>query len=303
MAQYKLNAPHGTAYRGVWNTAIIDMAEAAQWATDLATKQEKGYSLDGMNVGDVANALRNGDTSLVAESDRYMEAFADMTFNACKEHTIAAVSGGAVNVGAHLSGTPLSMRRRERLISPMGPLTVFIDGSGSGNNTTSDLSKRGAALLGLIRMLAAVRPVNLYMACGGSFATPGGFNSHWGSNLCASVFTRINTAQLDLSRDGFAIAHPAFCRSFVFKACKDIPTRMRGATLQRDDGTLGWELGGIESYRKNGLTAFCTAIGCDQEESVFFTPMYGTEVLGDPVKWIKDMMVRYGGQSAYAMES
>ena len=303
MAQYKLNAPHGTAYRGTWNTAIIDMAEAAQWAADLHTKQEVGYKFDGMNVGDVANALRNGDKRHVADSDRYMEAFADMTFNGRTSETINAVTGGAVNVGAHLAGTPLSMRRRQRIIAPMGPLTIFIDGSGSGNNTTRDLSKRGAALLGLIRMLAAVRPVHLYMACGGSFATSGGFNSAWGSNLCASVFTRIDTAHMDLSRDGFAIANPAFCRSFIFKACKDIPTRMRGATLLRDDGTLGWELGGIESYRKNGLTAFCTAIGCDQDQSVFFTPMYGSEVLGDPVKWIKDMMVRYGGQSAYAMEN
>lgn len=305
MAQYNLDVKHDVpGYHGRWNTAIIDMAEATQWAHDLHTKQVRGQylTMDGMDAGDVAKALRDGDTSMVALSERYLSAFENMTFNGLKEQTVAAVAGGAVNVGAHLAGTPLSMRRRQRLIQPMGALNIFIDGSGSAGNNSTDLGKRGAALLGLIRMLTAIRPVNLYMACGGDFNEPG--TAYGARHICATVFVQINTAAMDLSRDGFAIAHPAFCRAFIFRACKDIPFRKQGQTVPQDSGYLGWELGGIESYRRHGLNAFCKAVDCDPEQSVFFTPMYATDpVLKDPVQWIKDMLIRYGGQSAYQMEN
>lgn len=305
MAQFNLDVNHGIAgYRGQWNTAVVDLEEAAQWAKDIHEKQQhSGYLMDGMNAGGVHRALRDGDLKMAKQSEAFLEAFQDMTFNGRSSRTIAAVSGGAPNVAAHLAGTPMAMRRRERVIAPMGKLTVFIDGSGSAGNTTEDLTARGVALLGLVRMLTAVRPVEVYMACGGWFRDPSG-GSYGNTMISGSVFVRLNAATMDLSRDGFAMAHPAFCRAFMFRACKDIPFRKRGATAPRDDGALGWELGGVEVYRHHGLSAFCNALGCDQSQSIFFTPMYLDDpAVVNPAQWIKDMMIKYGGQSAFDMDA
>lgn len=305
MALYNIKADHGTPYTGHWNNAIVDLDEATQWCKDLYTKQDPGGKIDGCDTGDIYRALYEGNTSLVEASDKFMEAFNDMAFNGRAMRTIADVAGGAVNVAAHLAGTPLAMRRRQRQIAPLGELNIFVDGSGSAGNDTESLTARGCALLGLVRMLAAIRPVNLYMACGGSFSNPEDAGWH-GRQICASVIVRLNATTMDLSRDGFALAHPGFCRAFLFKACKDIPYRKRGVTLGHDRGDLGWELGGIEPYRTHGLTAFCKAVGCAKEQSVFFTPMYhgeDQELQKNPAQWIKNMMVKYGAQSAFDMEA
>jgi hypothetical protein len=291
------NVAHGVpSYAaGKWNVAITDMEDAARWIDELRAScptygSPHSYGVDGMTPERISNAIRHGDLEMAEASNGFMEAFADMSFNGRKAKIVPAVSGGAPNVAAYLAGSPMAMRRRERVMSDMGALTVFVDGSSSGDVGTEPLKRRGAALLGLVRMLQTVRQVDVYIVGGG--VTSDGRTS--GKSLTCSVFVKINSAVLDLSRDGFAVAHPAFTRSFLYRASQSLdPIGM--------PGVLGWEFGGVGTYRQHGLRAFCNALGCDPSQSVFFTPPHSDDpVIDDPIKWIKDMLVRFGGDNVEA---
>jgi hypothetical protein len=293
--RYLIDTPHGIArYRGKWNVAITDMSGAAQWAQDCANAGGADWAADGMTAGAVARAIREGDMEMAQASEKYMEAFESLSFTGRKARTVAAVCGGAANVAAHLAGSPLAMRRRERIMSDMGTLTVFIDGSSSGDVGTDALKRRGAALLGLVRMLTAVRPVELYIVGGGMYGVP---TRQEPARPSGSVFVRIDTGTMDLSRDGFAVAHPAFTRSFLYRASVTIPERQQGETRPWDGG-LGWEFGGVDVYRAHALGAFCRALDCDPSQSIFFSPPHSSDpIIDNPVAWIRDMLALYGGQT------
>src|SRR6185312_10057615 len=81
----------------------------------------------GMSGEEARRTIRTGHLPSVQESEQYMNAFESLDFKARKWETINDVAGGAVNVGAYLTGSPLSMRRRQAKPSSYAPLTIFCD--------------------------------------------------------------------------------------------------------------------------------------------------------------------------------
>ena len=102
--------------------------------------------------------IRNGAPHLTAAADAYFDKFNDAAFMGKAFENINAMTGGVPNVAAYLAGQPLNMRQRHRRESPKGPLLVCYELTG----TAGISAHYGAAMMALVRLLAASRPIELW---------------------------------------------------------------------------------------------------------------------------------------------
>jgi hypothetical protein len=73
-----------------------------------------------------------------------------------------SVIGTCPNVPHYLAGNPYNMRLKRRSTSATAPLWIFVELVASAGVDTKTCLKRGAAMLALLRILANVRPVELW---------------------------------------------------------------------------------------------------------------------------------------------
>jgi len=77
--------------------------------------------------------------------------------------------------------------------------------------SASDLERRGAAILAIVRVLSARRPVELWA---------GTMTDADNRKNASAHFSRIETAPLDLARAAFVLVSPAFPRQLCYGASK-----------------------------------------------------------------------------------
>src|SRR6266699_6056288 len=116
-----------------------------------------------------------------------------------------SVIGMCPNVPQYLAGNPYNMRLKRRCTTVTAPLAVFVELVASAGITAQTCLKRGAAMLALVRMLANLRPVELWCAI-----AIGQRNSR--SSLCV----RLDTAPLDLARAAHVLTHPSVFRALGY---------------------------------------------------------------------------------------
>lgn len=158
---------------------------------------------------DALAMCRDGDLAGVAASDALLERFEALTMPSARKAWADGVAGALPNVQAFLVGTPLTMRRKVRTNDDCAPLTIYAELFASQSFTPAQIIARGAAILALVRIMSARRPVTLYAGC----STENREKSH---HICA--MTRIDTAPIDLARAAYAITNPAFLRRVTFSA-------------------------------------------------------------------------------------
>ena len=158
-----------------------------------------------------------GDTARVADCDRLlsiMETGAD--FATTRSVTVAAVAGGLPNVPAMLAGSPMAMRRRQRVTDQAAPLSVVVDLGVSASVQHDSIARRGAAALALVRLLAATRPVALWVVAGQQCSR---FSDH---KQNAAFAVRLDTAPLDLSRAAWLLCAPEAFRRAAFAVSQTV---------------------------------------------------------------------------------
>jgi hypothetical protein len=158
-----------------------------------------------------------GDTARVSDCDRLlsiMETGAD--FATARSVTVAAVAGGLPNVPAMLAGSPMAMRRRQRVTDQAAPLSVVVDIGVSSSVQHGTIARRGAAALALVRLLAATRPVTLWVAVGQQCSR----HSDHAQNAAFAV--RLDTAPLDLSRAAWLLCAPEAFRRAAFAVSQTV---------------------------------------------------------------------------------
>lgn len=161
-----------------------------------------GDAWAGGTFAEALNWTRNGDASYVARSDALMEKFERREFLTSRREWRNDVAGFVPNVPAYIAGLPQAMRRRPRRLAPAAPITVYVDLFLSAAFDARAAMTRGAAVLALVRILAAARPINLYVG----YATAESF----GRITCPIV--RINTTPLDLSHAAYTMCSTSFIR-------------------------------------------------------------------------------------------
>ncbi|WP_288927224.1 hypothetical protein [uncultured Maritimibacter sp.] len=173
---------------------------------------------------ELAEQARAGVPSIVSRSEKLMAGIEDhIDLAGMQRGTVAAVSGGAPNVPAYLSGAPLAMRRRQQVVnSDQGEIVVMVNTFAPARMPHDVARRRGAAALALVRAASTVRPVRLFL-----------FEL---TDDRVLTIIRIETAPLDLARAAWAAGELAFTHTTL------IPIQFRsrftgGIRCAADDAT------------------------------------------------------------------
>lgn len=269
-------------------TTRTDRALICDTMTELADRMARGCErsmwgsdwVGGMSAADAPRFLTEGDESRVAASDVFMAKLEDkFEFLTGRFRTVDAIAGGCPNVAAYLAGAPMAMRRRQRVADDLAPLTIVADCSSSSGISGKDMEKRGAAVLALVRLLSARRPVNLYAG-----VTAG--NS--GTGIVATM-TRIETAPLDLARAAFMLSHQGAARGIGYGLCMN----------EFEPGALGWCFGSEALERSYSPTFWARVFPAT--EVLFISGAHLKDAaVSDPEKWLTDNLAKYGGMENQA---
>jgi len=235
----------------------------------------------GMNKAESLLACRNGDLSSVPIADEMMTQIEDTArFHTKSFRQVQDVVGGIPNVPAFLAGHPLNMRRRERTNSQYAPLVIVADLTSSGGISAKDVLKRGCAILALVRLLTDTRPVELW--AGAELDC----DSKYGKGSNFAIFTKMDTAPLDLARVAHFITHAS------------VPRAVHYAYGQHKyDSPLRWAYGNTIHYemqRNVGAESFARVLN-PGGDVLYIPPIYAKDnLISNPTAWIKDMINRYG---------
>jgi hypothetical protein len=166
----------------------------------------------------------------------------------------------------------MAMRRRERVMTEAGPLTIIVSMTLSAAIPVELMRKRGASLLALVRLLSANRPVEIWTAvCLG------------GSNHGTHVLTRLDTAPLDLARASHMLTCPSVTRGIGYGICEEL----------RSGGS--WPHGNFDAYQKTARQLYSSVIGTDSEVLYVGAAHASDPTVKEPVKWLKETLANYGG--------
>lgn len=169
-----------------------------------ADRANEGGWADGSHA-DALRCLERGQPKMVRNSDAFLAKVERLTEGLVTSGycVVPTVAGGAANVPAYLSGHPLSMRRRVRVVTETKPVVILSDVWVSASVGNDTIVRRGAAAMALARVLSANRPVTLALMCG-----------HGPSDVDGPIMwsVPIDTAPLDLSRASWALQSPQMLR-------------------------------------------------------------------------------------------
>jgi hypothetical protein len=165
----------------------------------------------GLEAAEAARRCHYGDLAQAAASDALLSRFERFGFESVRREWRDDISGQIPNVPAFIAGTPLAMRRRVKVESPAAPLAIVVDLTSSAMISSKQLERRGAAILAIVRVLSARRPVELWA---------GTITDANNRRDATAHFARIETAPLDLARAAFVLVSPAFPRQLCYGASR-----------------------------------------------------------------------------------
>jgi len=211
------------------NFVVSDLPGFADFADQLpAEKQRVGKAgtqwWGGMTYRQSVTALRYGDMAGVAASDKLLAEMETLVPVSQSWRTHNSVVGMCPNVQQYLAGNPYNMRLKRRCATTTAPLSIFVELVASAGIDARTCLKRGAAMLALVRMLANLRPVELWCVI-----AIGQRNSR--SSLCV----RLDTLPLDLARSAHVFTHPSVFRAAtrMLFAFMDDPCSNEDAIIRR----------------------------------------------------------------------
>ncbi len=278
-----------TKHKALGRTTINIYDSVSDFADGFAALPENSHYANrgdgdgwagGLDRKTATDKLRHGDLEGVAASDKLMGKLEDsVSFDATRFHTVDAMAGGVPNVPAMLAGQPMHMRQRRRTADELAPLTICVDTTSSGGVSAKSLRKRGAALLALARLLAARRPVTIWIV---NAMKPSNHNGH---DTTGSAFL-LDTAPLDLARAAHCMTNVSVSRQCAYAIGEKLAD-VNGC------GFLQWPNGDVDKYRKAGAAFWGEALGA--EDVLFMPPVFLNDpAIENPTKWLKEMLAKYG---------
>ncbi len=205
---------------------------------------------------------------------------------------ISDVLGARVNVPAFLAGTPLNMRKRVRRPVESRHVAVYVSNTSAAGVSAETLLNRGAAIVGFISALqAAGIAMDLWIVSDMQGHSEGRTSTSYADDMAHDLtmdgdciqLIRIESAPLDLSSAGFALAHPAFARHICYRNAERYGSQGSWSKTYRMNG--GYE-GDMERY-----SAAMRAKLNLGDTDVFIPPTsYADTLVRDPQAWIQARM-------------
>ena len=263
------------------NFVVCDLPGFADYADQLpiekrAVGEEGTKWWGGMTYDQSVAAVRCGDTAGVAASDKLLSEMETLVPVSQSWRTFNSVVGTCPNVPQYLAGNPYNMRLKRRCATATAPLSIFVELVASAGIDAKTCLKRGAAMLALVRMLANLRPVELWCVI-----AIGQRNSR--SSLCV----RLDTAPLDLARSAHVFTHPSVFRALGYRS------------LEHEFYSRGWN--GDWAFGDHGLHVRTAAQSYQRllrpgSDVLFIPPVHVSDLyLAEPAKWLRAMITQHGG--------
>jgi hypothetical protein len=228
------------------NFVLCDLPGFAEFAARLPSEKRAAHEVrkdwyGGMTYERSLEAVRSGDSAGVVASDKLPGEMESLVPVSQCWRTVDSVVGMCPNVPQYLSGSPYSMRLKRRCATATAPLSVFVELVASAGIDAATCLKRGAAILAMVRMLANLRPVELWcvIAIGQR-------------NLRSSLCVRLDTAPLDLARAAHMLTHPSVFRALGYKSLESAK-RIRGALRKDRILMCTYEAAGMIYSLDNGI--------------------------------------------------
>lgn len=281
---------------------LMDQSDLAEYLTkNVRTDNEYRKECNPSNswtgnlsYSDSMQRLRDGHEPTAQKSDAYLEKMEDRSFNSRRFRNRPALSGGVPCIPAFLSGTPLAMKRRERVMDDQAPLSIIVDIASSSGLCAATLEKRGAAITALVRMLSAVRPVTLMIGCS---VTPAKGEKNKDGASTWHIFTRIDTTPIDLGRTAHLLSHPSIARG-AFYGAASAERNIEQESPQRSVN-LHWPYRhGSEGIRKHAHAIFERILPNATESLYIGAAHIADENVSNPEQWLDTMLTQHGGQTA-----
>lgn len=287
MARVEQSFPSlGKNHKGKIDTVTVfdsvgEFADAVQ-TIEMPNHSQGNDWNGGEHVDAVTRKCRTGDLTRVATSDEFMSKFeALLGYSGSAFQVQNAMTGGAPNIGAYLSGNPMNMRVRRRVETEKAPLNIVVDCVSSAGIDAKTLEQRGAAILALVRVLSATRPVSLYIAATAlSYRDMSTHTSH-------GVVMRLDSAPLDLARAAHMLCATGVSRQMAYGFIQT-----HGGYRDDSDG-LAWGYSSEKFQRENGKAYWQRSLGIG--EMLYIAAPYLTDdIVTAPEKWLKQMIAEYG---------
>jgi hypothetical protein len=136
--------------------------------------------------------------------------------------------------------------------------------------------KRGAAMLALVRLLANLRPVELWCVI-----AIGQRNSR--SSLCI----RLDTAPLDLARSAHVFTHPSVFRALGYKSLDH--------EVYANSWSGDWAFGDHALHVRTAAESYQRLLR-PGSDVLFAPPVHVKDLyLTQPAQWLRTMIAQYGG--------
>jgi hypothetical protein len=269
-----------TAVKGAMeNFVVCDIPGFADFVESVPSDKRKAENRSwygGMSYTESLKATRTGDLRGVPESDRFLTQMEHLVPVGTISFIENCVAGGVPNVPAFLAGVPLDMRRRVKRQVNTSPLVVVADLVASGGVDAADMHKRGAAVLALVRLLANVRPVELYALV----ALGNGMDR-------TSLVIRLDTAPLDLARVAHVLTHPSVARALGYRSLQH--------HIYNGGWHGSWAFDDCDTHRRTAAECYRQHVS-HGAEVFYIPPIYlRDEAVNNPVQWIKGKLAEYGG--------
>lgn len=227
------------------------------------------------DLGSYRTGLLQGDLSLVALSDQYLEKLEDSLITSRTWHNVSSCVGALPIIPAYIAGQSNNMRLRTRQKKPAGPLSIFMECTGSAGSMGAGAVQRGSAMLALVRKLNEYRPVELWLCV-----------TYGHHNQMNGLLTKIETTPLDLGRAAHML-------------CRFNETAGQGWNILRrvvgDPGSWSYGEPRLERTWCGEIFARFLHPGSD----VLYIPAayLADKLLSNPTAWLQDMLVKYGGET------
>lgn len=253
-------------------------AELADYAADRAadnshlTRGPSGFFGPDTGKEALRKARTGDDLAGVPASDALLEKFERFTFETARKAWADDVCGSIPNVPAFIAGHPLAMRRRIRQDSASAPVAIIADLTMSAMITARQIASRGAAILALVRILSARRPVELWAGCM--------MGAGVGDRDLSAVFCRIETTPLDLATAAYVMTSASF------------PRRLCYGLASAEHGFSGhWPYSNDHKAPKtHGLQIIRRALE-HVTEALYVPPIYADDLIATaPEQWIEEQL-------------
>lgn len=278
-----------------FNTVAFDSLADLQACTrpDLTYLPGDGGSWFGHVSGEQAIAmLATGDTACVPEAEKLLGQF-DIHLATAGTSLDLSPAGFMPCVPAFIGGEPECMYDLVSCESDTSPLNIIVNPTSSAGIDAATLRKRGTVILAAVMALAALRPVQLEVACMMSSAKPFDIprrepGERRRQARVSTMRVTINSAPLDLASAGYALSHPGFTRHLLY----GFGTHEFGANGDWPS-VDGQALSNTRSEKTEALTF--ELLGEDPAQTLLIPAIHLHDpIVEDPKRWLSEVLAKYG---------